>query len=78
LKTTIEIPDPIWQRAKSYATEERRSLASVVAEALDRMLPRYALVRVEASPPREQTKVSVKVRQTKGIKGEKRGKHGTR
>jgi hypothetical protein len=38
MKTTIEIPDPLFRRAKSKAAERGQSLKELVTEALQEML----------------------------------------
>lgn len=35
VKTSLKIPDPLWEKAKVRATLERKDLADVVSEALE-------------------------------------------
>ena len=47
MKTTLEIPDPLFRKAKATAAEQGRSLKALVAEALQEKL----LGDVEAASP---------------------------
>ncbi len=51
MKTTIEIPDALFRRAKSRAAERGQSLKALVAEALQEKLA----ARAGAGPPDEPT-----------------------
>jgi hypothetical protein len=50
VKTTIEIPDPLFRKAKSQAAERGQSLKELVTEALQ-----DKLARTSASPASEPT-----------------------
>ena len=54
MKTTIEIPDPVFRRAKAKAAERGQALRAFVAEALQEKLSR-GNVRPGADPPRWMT-----------------------
>jgi len=51
VKTTIEIPDPVFRRAKAKAAERGQALRAFVTEALQEKLSR-GNVRSGADPPR--------------------------
>jgi len=51
VKTTIEIPDPVFRRAKAKAAERGQALRAFVAEALQEKLSR-GNVRPGVDPPR--------------------------
>ncbi len=51
MKTTIEIPDPVFRRAKAKAAERGQALRAFVTEALQEKLSR-GNVRSGADPPR--------------------------
>ena len=45
VKTTIELPEPIWRAAKQRALDESRDLRAVVIEALQQFLARLPASR---------------------------------
>ena len=51
MKTTIEIPDPLFRRAKSRAAERGQSLKALVAEALQEKLAARASRTLPSEPP---------------------------
>jgi hypothetical protein len=51
LKTTIEIPDPLFRKVKSKAAERGQTLKDFVAEALlARLAPNTSMGRLDAAP----------------------------
>jgi hypothetical protein len=50
VKTTIEIPDPLFRRAKARAAERGQSLKQLVAEALQERLARTGRRELEDQP----------------------------
>jgi predicted DNA-binding protein len=56
MKTTIDMPDELWDRAKAYATKERRSLASLVAEGLESILPKRVTITYTAEKKARSSK----------------------
>jgi hypothetical protein len=50
MKTTIEIPDPLFRKAKSKAAERGQTLKEFVAEALDDKLTAHASNSRTAGP----------------------------
>lgn len=54
MKTTIDIPDELYRRAKSYAVEQGETLMQVVLASLERALATPAAV----TPPEAPKKVS--------------------
>jgi hypothetical protein len=51
MKTTLEIPDPIFRRAKTLAAARGISLRQLVTEALDDKLRKGAIPGKPAEPP---------------------------
>ena len=51
MKTTIEIPDPLFRRAKSRAAERGQTLKEFVTEALQARLQAHASQARPAEPP---------------------------
>jgi hypothetical protein len=51
VKTTIEIPDPLFRRVKSRAAERGQSLREFVAEALQEKLSPNSSQAVAGDPP---------------------------
>ncbi|MBV8210579.1 MAG: hypothetical protein JO133_11010 [Burkholderiaceae bacterium] len=51
MKTTIEIPDPLFRRVKSKAAERSQSLKEFVAEALQEKLAGGATAAADGRPP---------------------------
>jgi hypothetical protein len=51
MKTTIEIPDPLFRRAKSRAAERGQTLKQLVAEALEEKLGSASSQRRSEQPP---------------------------
>jgi hypothetical protein len=51
MKTTIEIPDPLFRRVKSKAAERSQSLKEFVAEALQEKLAAGASLVANGQPP---------------------------
>lgn len=51
MKTTIEIPDPLFRKVKSKAAERSQSLKEFVAEALQEKLAAGAGVAANDQPP---------------------------
>jgi hypothetical protein len=51
MKTTLEIPDPLFRKAKSKAAERGQSLRQLVTEALQEKLAADAGKRRTAAPP---------------------------
>jgi hypothetical protein len=51
VKTTIEIPDPLFRRVKSKAAERSQSLKEFVAEALREKLATAAMGANDGRPP---------------------------
>jgi hypothetical protein len=51
MKTTIEIPDPLFRRVKSKAAERSQSLKAFVTEALQEKLADRASVVANGQPP---------------------------
>ncbi len=51
MKTTIEIPDPLFRKVKSKAAERSQSLKEFVAEALQEKLAAGASVVPAGQPP---------------------------
>ena len=51
VKTTIEIPDPLFRKVKSKAAERGQTLKDFVAEALrERLSPNTSMGRLDAAP----------------------------
>jgi hypothetical protein len=50
VKTTIEIPDPLFRRAKARAAERGQSLKQLVADALQERLARTGRRELEDDP----------------------------
>jgi len=47
MKTSVEIPDPLWEKAKIRAAKERKSLAEVISDALKDYLATAPLKKEE-------------------------------
>jgi len=51
MKTTIEIPDPLFRKVKSKAAERGQTLKDFVAEALrERLAPNTSMGRLDEAP----------------------------
>ena len=57
VKTTIEIPEPVWRAVRQRALDEDRNMRSVMIEALEQFLTRQRRTRrpwsIEPNVPRE-------------------------
>ena len=40
VKTSLELPEPLWRRAKKHAVDQHQDLKAVIIAALERFLPK--------------------------------------